>query len=67
MRSLLAFGILLVMSNWRLSRPTRETREETRWLIEFVRNLLDARDVSPPSRRPAEERVAVAATRGSSD
>jgi hypothetical protein len=46
MRTLLAFGVLLVVSSWRLSRETRETVEEKRFLGEFVRNLLDAEDIS---------------------
>lgn len=48
MRTLLAFGIFLVISNWRLSRATRQSVEEARFLTEFVRNLLDAKVVSSP-------------------
>lgn len=51
MRTLLAFGILLVVSNWRLSRATRQTVEEKRFLGEFVRNLLEAEVVHPPGKR----------------
>jgi hypothetical protein len=59
MRTLLAFGILLVVSSWRLSRETRETVEEKRFLGEFVRNLLDAEDVSPaPQLRSAAATLA---------
>jgi hypothetical protein len=50
MRTLLAFGILLVVSNWRLSRPTRETVEEKRFLAEFVRNLLEAEEIGGSKR-----------------
>ena len=59
MRTLLAFGILLVVSSWRLSRPTRETVEEKRFLAEFIRNLLDAEEVGTTRR----SRQAVEATR----
>ena len=55
MRTLLAFGILMVVSNWRFSRPTRETVEEKRFLAEFVRNLLEADDVSPAGKREVRD------------
>lgn len=56
MRTLLAFGILLVVSNWRFSRPTRETVEEKRFLAEFVRNLIEAEEVGSSKRnQPAVE------------
>lgn len=58
MRTLLAFGVLLVVSSWRLSRETRETVEEKRFLAEFVRNLLDAEQIGTTSR----SRQAVEAT-----
>jgi hypothetical protein len=61
MRTLLAFGILLVVSNWRLSRPTRQTVEEKRFLAEFVRNLLEADDISKapqPAARSADHALA---------
>lgn len=54
-RALLVFGLLLVASNWRLSRPTRATVEEKRFLAEFVRNLLDAEVVSGPGKRGTRE------------
>lgn len=55
LRTLLAFGIFLVLSNWRLSRATRATVEEARFLAEFVRNLLDAEEVKRPGKRGARE------------
>ncbi len=55
MRTLLAFGILMVVSNWRLSRATRQTVEEKHFLAEFVRNLLDAEVVSKTGRRSDTE------------
>ena len=64
MRTLLAFGILLVVSNWRLSRATRETVEEKRFLAEFVRNLLDAEEISTPGKRGAREVETVTMAKG---
>ncbi len=63
MRTLLAFGILLVVSSWRLSRPTRETVEEKRFLAEFIRNLLDAEDVSPSPKRETRSAASTLAQR----
>jgi len=61
MRTLLAFGILLVVSSWRLSRETRETVEEKRFLAEFIRNLLDAEEISTTRRsRQAVEAATMA-------
>lgn len=64
MRALLAFGILLIASNWRLSRPTRSTIEEKRFLAEFVRNLLEAEDISRSRQQRPTEREAVPVSRG---
>lgn len=66
MRALLAFAILLIASNWRLSRPTRTTVEEKRFLAEFVRNLLEAEDVSRAGQRRPREREPVTMSRGRS-
>jgi hypothetical protein len=63
MRTLLAFGILLVVSSWRLSRETRETVEEKRFLAEFVRNLLDSEDVSTAPSREARSAASTLASR----
>jgi hypothetical protein len=66
LRTLLAFGILLVVSSWRLSRPTRETVEEKRFLAEFVRNLLDAEELAGKSRKPARDAEPAAMAKGQS-
>jgi hypothetical protein len=64
-RALLVFGILLIASNWRLARPTRVTVEETRFLGEFVRNLLEAEVVSVLGKRGMQG-VEVAMAKGRS-
>jgi hypothetical protein len=66
MRTLLAFGILLVVSSWRLSRETRETVEEKRFLAEFVRNLLDAEEISRSSQRSRQSVEATTMAKGRS-
>ena len=66
MRTLLAFGILLVVSSWRLSRETRETVEEKRFLAEFVRNLLDAEEVSRSQNRSRQSVEAAEMAKGRS-
>lgn len=66
MRTLLAFGILLVVSNVRLSRATGETVEEKRFLAEFVRNLLDAEEVKIPGKRGGREVETATMTKGRS-
>jgi hypothetical protein len=66
LRTLLAFGILLVVSSWRLSRPTRETVADKRFLAEFVRNLLEAEDTTGSGRKPVRDAEPAAIAKGPS-